>query len=205
MYGKTGERLVKFKFRTKEQHGWPGHTKLYFNSGRELIVDRKIRMQLKKYFQLHRCLYCCDKLNSAADISFGDCYVEGKSTIGGTSSVIVRTAKGKEIFDRYSHLFVVERETIQNVRHAQKVEQKKDNLAFARLLVEGELNHSATGLKRDAHAALHQKIRKLQTYIDWGMKYRLRRIRMHLLMTKLFEKWKRAVAVSYTHLTLPTN
>ncbi len=41
-YRKSSERLIKFEFRTKEKYGWPGNSKVYFDSGREIIVDRAV-------------------------------------------------------------------------------------------------------------------------------------------------------------------
>ncbi len=69
-FGKNEEKLLKMEFRTKEKTGWPGDSKLYFDSGRTLIIDRAVRISLKPYFQLNRCLFCADKLNSLSDISF---------------------------------------------------------------------------------------------------------------------------------------
>jgi len=54
-YAKNGERIRKLDYRNKERDGWPGHVKIYFDSGREIIIDREERMKVKKYFQLERC------------------------------------------------------------------------------------------------------------------------------------------------------
>ena len=78
-------------------------------------------MNLKKYFNLNRCLFCFDKLNRLADISFGDCYIESKSDLKGKSTVIIRTKKGKEIFDNYSHLLTLEKENFETIWKSQKL------------------------------------------------------------------------------------
>jgi len=74
-YAKKNEQLCSIEYRTKEKSGWPGDIKLEFKSGRVVHIDRTKRMQVKKYFQLKRCLCCVDKLNRSADIAFGDCYI----------------------------------------------------------------------------------------------------------------------------------
>ncbi|MBA7554809.1 hypothetical protein ES705_47444 [subsurface metagenome] len=125
---KPHEKLIKFEYRTKEKYGWPGNSKMYFDSGRAKIIDKGMRMQLKKYFQLNRCLFCVDKLNRLADISFGDCYVKGKGGFNGKSSVILRTKKGKEVFSKHPYLFTIEKESIEKIRESQHLMDKKDNL-----------------------------------------------------------------------------
>jgi coenzyme F420-reducing hydrogenase beta subunit len=65
-------------------------------------------MFCKRYFGLNRCLYCYDKLNNLADISFGDCYIKGKTDKEGKSNIIIRTGKGEQIFNRCSQLFYSE-------------------------------------------------------------------------------------------------
>lgn len=105
IFGKGNEKLTHLDFRNKDPNGWPGDSKLFFDSGRTLTVDRKVRQELKDYFQLKRCLFCPDKLNKSADISVGDCYIKREAGNLGKSSVIIRTEKGKEIFDKYFYLF----------------------------------------------------------------------------------------------------
>ena len=136
LYKKPGENIIKFQYRSKEKSGWPGDVKVTFNSGRELTIDRRERIQIKKFFQLKRCLFCIDKLNKLADISFGDCYIEGKKERLGNSSVIVRTSKGRKILNKYSYLFNLVREDINNIRKSQSLLDKKDNLEFARLIIQ---------------------------------------------------------------------
>jgi coenzyme F420-reducing hydrogenase beta subunit len=134
-YKKSNERLIKFEFRTKEKYGWPGNSKLSFDSSRELFFDRNVRIQLKRYFQLNRCLFCYDKLNKNADISFGDCYISGKEDLDGRSSVLIRTMKGKEIFERFSDLFTKEKEMIERIRESQNLKSKKNSLEYVKLFL----------------------------------------------------------------------
>ena len=81
-------------------------------------------MGLKKYFQLNRCLFCLDKLNHSADISFGDCYVKGKTD---KSSLIIRTKKGKDIFDKHRDLFELEKLDMQEIIESQELFDRKEN------------------------------------------------------------------------------
>ncbi|HPP66766.1 MAG TPA: Coenzyme F420 hydrogenase/dehydrogenase, beta subunit C-terminal domain, partial [bacterium] len=190
MYKKSNEKIVKFEFRTKEKYGWPGNSKLYFNSGRELIVSRNVRMQLKEFFQLNRCLFCVDKLNELADISFGDCYIEGKNDINGRSTVIIRTKKGKEIFDRYSYLFTFEKETIEEIRKSQHLIEKKDNLEYAKILAKkaGLYSNILPDYEIDGRAA--KKLLKLQRRIKWGKHYNVHKIRFAFVCSNITKKLK---------------
>lgn len=184
IYRKSNEKLVKFEFRTKEKYGWPGNTKLYFDSGRELIVDRSVRMQLKKFFQLNRCLFCFDKLNKLADIAFGDCYIKRKGNFNGKSSVIVRTKKGEEIFDKYSYLFTLERESIKKIRKSQRLMEKKDNLDYAKVFIKENDIYNDAFSDYEINNQVSRRLSKLQKYIKWGQKYNINKIRFSLFLSK---------------------
>ncbi|NQE52426.1 Coenzyme F420 hydrogenase subunit beta [ANME-1 cluster archaeon GoMg3.2] len=190
-YGKSTEKLTKFDFKNKGKNGWPGDSKLYFDSGRNLFVDRKVRMQLKRFFQLNRCLFCFDKLNRLADISFGDCYIEGKGDFNGKSSVIVRTKKGREIFDKYSYLFTLEKESIEEIRKSQHLIDKKDNLEYAKIFIkEHSLYPDAiSDYEIDSQAA--KGLLKSQRNIKWGNNYNINKIKFNLFLTKCLKKVKR--------------
>lgn len=189
-YKRPMEKLVKFEFRTKEKCGWPGNSKIYFDSGREVIVDRKVRIQLKKFFQMNRCLFCLDKLNRLADISFGDCYIEGKENPRGSSSVIVRTNKGEKYFDKYSYLFVLEKESINKIRKSQNLKSRRTNLEFAKLVIyEEKLYPNIDSLCRKDFKA-SKKLTKLKRYIEWGKNYNLNKIKYILFVSEIMSKLK---------------
>jgi len=189
-YRKSNERLIKFEYRTKEKYGWPGNSKVYFDSGRELIVDRKVRIQLKKFFQLNRCLFCFDKLNRLADISFGDCYIKGKGSFNGKSSVIIRTKKGKQIFDRYSYLFTLGKENVEKIRESQHLVDKRDNLEYAKIFIKRHnlCPHAVSDYEISAQAI--KRLLKLQRYIKWGKEYNISKIRCSLFLSKILSKLK---------------
>ena len=191
IYGKLNEQLIKFEFRTKDKYGWPGNSKIYFNSGRDIIVDRKVRMQLKKYFQLNRCLFCYDKLNRLADISFGDCYIEGEADFDGKSSVIVRTKKGKEIFDKYLYLFNLKEENIAEIRKSQHIIDKNNNLEFNKIFIKKYNLYPDTFSDYIINNHNVKKLLKLQRNIKWGKNYKINRIRFSLFLTKCLKKVKR--------------
>jgi colanic acid/amylovoran biosynthesis protein len=132
-YTHQNENLTKFDFKNKEDSGWPGKPKLYFDTGRELIIDRSERTKIKPYFQLESCLYCLDKLNRESDISVGDCYITGKEEPG-RSSVIIRTEKGKRVFDSYSHKFHLEKSSIDSIKKSQRISEKVKNLKYGCIL-----------------------------------------------------------------------
>ena len=81
VFGENEEIINEYFFRTKKDGRWPGHTRIRFNSGREVTIHRRVRMQLKEYFQLHRCVYCIDKLNQLADIFLAIVILKGKNRI----------------------------------------------------------------------------------------------------------------------------
>ncbi|MCW4025658.1 MAG: Coenzyme F420 hydrogenase/dehydrogenase, beta subunit C-terminal domain [Candidatus Bathyarchaeota archaeon] len=133
---KTGdEQIVKFEYRTKEKSGWPGHTKMVFDSGRQKIIHRNVRINLQDFFQLNRCRFCINKLNKYADISVGDCYIKGKDDYCGKSSVIIRTEKGKSIFERYSKFFTVEKSSMASVEKSQVIQEKTKNITNIQFLI----------------------------------------------------------------------
>ena len=187
-YRNPNEKLVEFEFRTKEKHGWPGNSKIYFDSGRELIIDRSVRMQLKRFFQLNRCLFCFDKLNRLADISFGDCYIRGKGDFNGKSSVIVRTKKGKEIFDRYSYLFTLEEESIEKIRESQHLMDKKDNLEYAKMFIKEHSLDPNTISDYEIDSQVAKGLLKLQRNIKWGKNYNINKIRFNLFLSNVVQK-----------------
>lgn len=195
-YGKSGERLIKFEFRTKEKYGWPGNSKIYFDSGRELIIDKKIRQKLKPFFQLKRCLFCTDKLNRLADISFGDCYIRGKEDFQGKSCVIVRTKKGKRILDKYSYLFTLERERIEEIRKSQYLIGRKDNIEYAKIFIREHNLYPGTisDYKSDKRAA--QRLAKLYRYIKYGQSYNINKIRFSLFLSRITRQAKKAIVRS---------
>ena len=114
----------KFYFRGKETDGWPGNTVLY-QDGKAVIIDRSVRMSLKKVYPVNRCNVCNDKLNNKADISCGDCYDSCFSFMDGTkqgvSSVIVRTHKGELAFDQVKKMLIYRHCSFKSIEMSQKV------------------------------------------------------------------------------------
>ena len=187
-YRKPNEKLIKFEFRTKEKHGWPGNSKIYFDSGRDLLIDRSVRMQLKKFFQLNRCLFCFDKLNKLADLSFGDCYIAGESDFNGKSNVIVRTEKGKQIFDKYSYLFSLEKVNVDEIRKSQHLRDKKDNLEFAKVLIKKKNINPGIIVDYEINNHAARRLSKLQRHINWGQNYNISKIKYSLFIYKIKSK-----------------
>jgi coenzyme F420-reducing hydrogenase beta subunit/polysaccharide pyruvyl transferase WcaK-like protein len=168
-FSRENEKLKKFDYRNKENLSSLGNPKLYFNSGREMTVDRSERMKVKDYFQLERCIYCLDKLNRKADISFGDCYIKGKENPH-MSNIIVRTEKGKKVWDKYSNLFEFEKTNSASITKSQKISQKKRNLHFVNSLVKGKKS---------------PELKKIQRKIKIGRKKRFRSIKINIFVEKL--------------------
>jgi coenzyme F420-reducing hydrogenase beta subunit len=81
-------------------------------------------------------LYCYDKLNNLSDISFGDCYVEGKANKDGNSNIIIRTRKGEQTLKKFSHLFYSETEVFKKIVKSQNVYLKAKKLEYNKSLYE---------------------------------------------------------------------
>ncbi|MHC4474694.1 MAG: Coenzyme F420 hydrogenase/dehydrogenase, beta subunit C-terminal domain [Planctomycetota bacterium] len=182
-YGRKFERLTKFEFRTKERRGWPGDVKLSFDSGREMILKAKQRMRLKPFFQLNRCLFCLDKLNVSADISFGDCYIENRTSVHGKSSIIVRTEKGKAVFDRYSHLFTLERIDVREIGKSQGLANLSSRLDNIRVFVRGKGIFKQTEPANSVSKTAEKKLLRSQRRIKRGRDNDVVRIRLAVLVS----------------------
>ena len=195
IYKKPREKLIGFEFRTKERYGWPGDSKLYFDSGRELIVNKRIRGQLTRYFQLNRCLFCLDKLNQLADISFGDCYIGGKGDSYGKSSVIMRTEKGKKIFDAHSYLFTIEEESVETIRKSQGLMIRMDNLENVKLIIKkNNIYPNSTSDYNINQKQVSRRLSKLQTYIRHGKNFNINRIKISLFLSRILQTTTLAAA-----------
>lgn len=125
------KKLTALHFKNKDSGGWPGNMKLMFSDGSSKFIDKKNRTDAKPYFQIERCLYCLDKLNVCADISFGDNYTDQNSSLLGSNSVIVRSQTGLSCFTQLSEYFDYEDVDIEKVLKAQYVNDKINNYCFS--------------------------------------------------------------------------
>lgn len=116
-----------FHFCDKECGGWPGGS-WFVKEGKTGLIPRKVRMALRDYYTINKCRFCGNQMNLQADISLGDCYVTGKTSKLGKSSVVVRTRKGKAAFDYCKDEFVLENDTFANVKDSQHIERKMANM-----------------------------------------------------------------------------
>lgn len=114
-------------FRDKAISGWPGNV-LITQNGRSVDISREERMAVKEKFQMNRCRYCFDKLNMLADISFGDCYVAGCEDKLGRSSIVVRTKKGKLVFNSLKSYFEILPGSFEKIKQSQHIQLKQANL-----------------------------------------------------------------------------
>ncbi len=89
-------------------------------------------MSLKPLFRQNRCRHCFDKLNCDADISFGDCYIKGEKSRGGRSSVIVRTARGREAFNSIKSVVSCQSCTIEAIIQSQRADAL--NIEYSRAM-----------------------------------------------------------------------
>lgn len=170
-YGAEDEAIKTFEYKNKKINGWPGDTRIVFDSGKEIFVHRKIRSRLKKYFQLERCLFCLDKFNQLADISFGDCYIEGFEDKKGVSNIIIRSAKGQQILDEVKpnlELCQIEPEKVYESQNAEAINRK---LFYDKINEGAKVNKGFNvkdGIDRKFKAELDERLKR----IELGKNYR---------------------------------
>lgn len=183
-YKKPRENIVSYLFRSKVPNGWPGDIKMTFNSGRELMIDKSMRMNLKPYFQLNRCLFCLDKSNVTADISCGDCYIPGAGDSSGKSSVVIRTEKGKKVFNKHSNIFTLETALMEEISASQQLSGRQENLKYAKYLIESQKLRPDSPNAVQLPVDILKRLSRLQKHIRWGERYNKKRINLALLIQR---------------------
>lgn len=192
-YKKIGEKLIKLDFRSKDAGGWPGNMILYFDSGRKTEVNSKERKKVKKFFQLERCLYCIDKFNIKADISFGDCYIENEKESKGKSNIIIRTEKGRDIWKRLKNDFEAEEVAMDKIVSSQKLIDKNNNYIMARCFVEKNKSYYQNIENVNNSREDIEKYNQNLKYIKWGRDYSIARIKIDLFFNKYWIIFKKVV------------
>lgn len=130
------DKLKELYYRSKKQKGWPGNVRLVFENGKETFLPAGKRMAIKEHMQMRRCLYCYDKLNESCDIALGDNYTKKDENSGGSNSVIVRTAKGKQALDCVKDAIELREALYEDICNAQGMDKRTQQLEFAQLLRE---------------------------------------------------------------------
>ncbi len=183
------ERLTSIHFRSKEQLGWPGGTKLRFSSGIEKIVSQEIRKECKKYFQLNRCLFCFNKFNRQADISCGDCYVPEEKSQCGSSNIIIRTEKGLKIFQRYKKNFTCSPADMECIEKSQDFFQETiEHIEHAAILAKNFSIPVATKITPNRLSSARKRLSREQSLMRLGQRYAYRSIRLRMIMDKFINK-----------------
>lgn len=130
---KNLEEIKKFSYRGGD---WPGHMVVELKDNRKLTLDRHQYMYhgLMPCFKRDRCEMCVDWSSELADISVGDYWSpEMKPGIEmGTSSCLVRTSTGLELFDSANVKGCIEKEKLDAEILAAGIgyELKKHSAAF---------------------------------------------------------------------------
>lgn len=189
LYARNDEKLKNIFYRSKDNSGWPGDSKLVFDSGRTVYVDEDIRLKAKDYFSLHRCMYCIDKFNINADISCGDCYIQKEWDKQGLSNIIVRSNIGQRILDRYAYLFYLEPVDIEAIKESQDYyKEKRERLGYA--IIMDALMHGSLPelLKRTEFQEIYTSLNRRKKLLNWGQSSSFVRIRFHLFWRRLKEK-----------------
>lgn len=167
-----GETMNKLYFRSKEAGGWPGDVLLETQSGKKVVLPKTERMKVKDYFVPERCLYCLDKLNMFADISVGDNYTGEFSDSEGSNSVIIRTARGKEVWEQFKEEFEYRQSSKDAVVKSQHLNGRKANLqndAFKSQQIKHSVNHVDIAVKKTAKGRIRYGIKRFKSKV--GMRY----------------------------------
>lgn len=124
-------------FRDKRAGGWPGNMRIEFSDGTNRHISAKERMLVKDFCRLERCLYCLDKLNAEADISFGDNYTKKDVKKEGTSSIVIRTLTGKQSFEYCKDLFFTAPSSYDEIKKSQHLDKKyNDQMVYNQIFAE---------------------------------------------------------------------
>jgi hypothetical protein len=181
-YNKPKSALKNLYFRTKENGGWPGQVKLEYENGGIKFLPARERMILKDYFQLERCMYCIDKLNQFADISFGDNYTGKNSSKEGNNSVIIRTSKGGNVWKISESVLKTSQITIDEIYKSQHIAERMQNYKFARIKGKKSRVNIYPGCvfeNLSINQTTYEMMNKKLYLIDIGKKYREERILFH--------------------------
>ncbi len=193
-YIKENNKINILDFRTKECGGWPGNTKIELNDGQKIFIDRKERISIKQYYQLSRCLYCNDKLNRQADISFGDCYIPGEESKLGKSNIIIRTEKGRTIYDQYKNKFISQKVDVEKILASQKLKEKLINFKQAKYFsLKNKLSNFTYNSVLDKN--IIRDLIKKEKYINFGRDNQYYKIRLFIKINKIKQRIKKILKI----------
>ncbi|MFW5879331.1 MAG: Coenzyme F420 hydrogenase/dehydrogenase, beta subunit C-terminal domain [bacterium] len=184
LYSNGNKELANFTYRSKVNTGWPGNMVLKFKSKEDIISPSIKRMEVKKYFSLFRCACCIDKLNSIADISCGDCYIDGEKSFYGLSNIIVRTKKGKNVFDEIKEKLIHRKINYSHITASQKLVRlftKKSNAEFINSYIEKGLIPQYKNNK---------ELLKIKKMLEMGKNKKYTKIKLLLKMRRIKTKLK---------------
>ena len=118
-------------------------------------------------------------------------YVQGKEDFYGKSSVIIRSDKGKDIFNKYTHLFTMEKESINKIGESQHLTKKKDNFQYVRIYSQKYNLYPDTNSDYSIDSQASLSLAKLQKHIKWGANYKINRIELYRFMSKQLSRLSR--------------
>lgn len=128
-------RFKNFTFKGKYHSYQQAPTVIANREGEIAIIPKSKRVFLKDHFTVPKCQICWDKLNTQADIVFGDPWgLKGHyDEKEGDSVIIVRTAVGKSIFDdlHNSNLIATHEIDIASVADGQLIAERVKNIRGA--------------------------------------------------------------------------
>lgn len=192
-YGNGDEEIKNVLFRCKEKIGWPGSMKVIFDSGRKISIFSNVRVMLKKYFKLFRCLSCYDKFNSLSDIACGDCYLPDEKSFLGLSNIIVWTEKGRSAFEQTKDMFSIKDVSLDNIFRSQNYKgllKKIDNAKEMKDLINNDKNY----------LIFKGEMKKEQKMIKLGEKGDFKKINVYytfeqikIIFKKIFKKVRKII------------
>lgn len=121
-------------FRDKRAGGWPGNLRIEFKNKTHVCISARERMLVKDFCRQRRCLYCMDKLNVEADLSVGDNYTKKNDSIEGSSSLVIRTETGRQVWKYCMEEFWVAISDYQEIKNSQHIEKKLENQLMNNLI-----------------------------------------------------------------------
>lgn len=111
---KSGQ-VKRFRYRGHAWRGWPGDTEIELTDGKLEFVDRLHRQIVRELYLPLRCFYCHDKLNTLADISFGDPWgLDFEGHTQRATAFLIRSREGLEAMDRAVTSGFVDRWTVKD-------------------------------------------------------------------------------------------
>lgn len=119
------EQISRFRFKDKDNEvGWPGDVHISAPT-KDYWLPMNRRLELKKVYEMYRCMACYDQMNIFCDIVCGDPWgISHKQQPEGHTVVIARTEKGKKLLENAAidGAIVIEELSVEDIIRGQTVD-----------------------------------------------------------------------------------